>query len=89
MTHNTVRCCPSCHSPARVRTSRKLSAIAMERRLYCSDPACGRRWIELWEACEILLPKGRPDPYEKAATLFARQPTSPASPALPSSEATQ
>jgi len=74
MTDHTVRSCPSCQSPAHVRTSRKMSAIAMERRVYCSNPACGRRWIELWEACEILLPKSRPDPYEQAAALFPQAP---------------
>lgn len=72
MSRYTVCRCPACQSPAHVRTSRKLSSISMERRLHCSNPACGQRWIELWEACEILLPKGRPDPYQKATALLAQ-----------------
>ncbi len=78
MTRYTVCRCPVCKSPAHVRTSRKLSSISMERRLVCSNDACGQRWIELWEACEIILPKSRPDPYQKAAELFDEPPPAPA-----------
>lgn len=55
--------CPHCNSPARIRTSRRLSEISTEHYCQCSNvEECAYTWVQISSAAHTLSPSLNPNP---------------------------
>lgn len=67
--------CPHCGSPAKIRTSRRMSDLTVEHSLQCQNIDCAHTWVAHTSAVRTIAPSMTPNPR-----VFI--PLSPRSPAI-------